>query len=433
MTLASAPERPAPERPAPEWLLLLLLIVSLAFMQPGFWVSGLQVAPTDFVYPLLLAAWGIAVARGRAAFSWHPDYGLLILYFGAMLVSAAAAGFPQRSALKLLTQLYLLSLPALVCSLVSSQARLRQALLAWLGGSAIVALVGVAAVIAFLVDPDSRWFAFARSDFGTLPTGAYPRLWLTFLNPNLLCNYLTVSLVILLVARHQAWISRTPFLLLLGGLSLSAAFTISTGLGGIALAIAVWLWLLLRHRHRAIARLLLAGGIAAAAAFVLAALVTPVIPREVPFLVHLPGIDRPFAPAVRWLTWHDAIANFLADPWFGRGIGSDAVSVFYWVPWGLHSHLTDAHNMYLNIAVQCGLPGLAALIALILYVWRRTPLPSPTAPPRDLMALGLGFAFLDAFAYQGLTGSFEDARHLWVLLGLFLASLRLRTVASEPL
>ncbi|WP_332812746.1 O-antigen ligase family protein [Sphingomonas sp.] len=420
----------APERLSPEWLLLLLLIVSLAFMQPGFWVSGLQAAPTDFIYPLLLVASGIAIVRGRAAFAWQPAYWLLIAYFAAMLVSALAAGFPQRSALKLLTQLYLLSLPVLVCSLVSSQARLRQALLAWLAGSAIVALVGVAAVIAFLIDPESPWFAFARSDFGTLPTGPYPRLWLTFLNPNLLCNYLTVSLVILLVARSQGWLARTPFLLLLGGLLLSAAFTISTGLGGIALAIAIWLWVLLRSRSQLLARLLVAGGIAAAAAFVLAALVTPVIPRDVPFLVHLPGIDRPFAPAVRWLTWHQAIANFLADPMFGRGIGSNAVSVYYWVPWGLHSHLTDAHNAYLNIAVQCGLLGLAALLALIVHVWRRTRLPSPAAP-HDLVPFGLGLAFLDAFAYQGLTGSFEDARHLWVLLGLFLASLRLRAVSPE--
>lgn len=120
----------APERLSPEWLLLLLLIVSLAFMQPGFWVSGLQAAPTDFVYPLLLAAWGVAFVRGRAAFAWQPAWWLLIAYFAAMLVSALAAGVPQRSAFKLLTQLYLLSLPVLVCSLVSSEARLRQALLA---------------------------------------------------------------------------------------------------------------------------------------------------------------------------------------------------------------------------------------------------------------------------------------------------------------
>jgi hypothetical protein len=67
------------------------------------------------------------------------------------------------------------------------------------------------------------------------------------------------------------------------------------------------------------------------------------------------------------------------------------------------------------------------LLALIVHVWRRTWL---VATRHDLATFGLGLAFLNAFAYQGLTGSFEDASHLWVLLGLFLASLRLRSVSQ---
>jgi len=41
-------------------------------------------------------------------------------------------------------------------------------------------------------------------------------------------------------------------------------------------------------------------------------------------------------------------------------------------------------------------------------------------------------AFLVAFAYEGLGGSFEDARHLWVLFGLFLASGRLAEATDPP-
>jgi len=36
----------------------------------------------------------------------------------------------------------------------------------------------------------------------------------------------------------------------------------------------------------------------------------------------------------------------------------------------------------------------------------------------NIILTGLGLAFCSAFVYQGLTGSFEDARHLWVLIGL---------------
>jgi hypothetical protein len=38
------------------------------------------------------------------------------------------------------------------------------------------------------------------------------------------------------------------------------------------------------------------------------------------------------------------------------------------------------------------------------------------------MVIGLGLIFLNIFAYQGLTGSFEDARHVWVVLGLLMAA-----------
>ena len=406
------------------WLLLLLLIFSLAFQQPAIRVLGFAAVPSDFIYLALLAAWTFELVAGRARFVWQQSYWLLGCYFAAMLASAVAAGMPTRTSAKLLTQVYLLSLPVIAISLVQSERQLRQALLAWLAGAGVVALVGVSAVVAFLVDPQSPLFAFARSDFGTLPPGNYPRLWLTFRNPNMLCNYLTVSLVIILIARHRNWISRTPFLLLLGGILLSALFTISTGLGGVVLALGWWGWLRLRDTHRVAGRLALIAGMLAAVLFVLAAVASPVIPRDVPYLIHIPYIDRPFAPAVRLLTWSDAVHNLLGHPILGRGIGADSVFVRYWVPYGYHAALTDAHNMFLNISVQCGIVGLTALLALIVYVWRHTFRPHRIAGSMNpAVPVALGFAFLNAFAYQGLIGSFEDARHLWVLFGLFAASI----------
>ena len=48
-----------------------------------------------------------------------------------------------------------------------------------------------------------------------------------------------------------------------------------------------------------------------------------------------------------------------------------------------------------------------------------------------MVAIALAIAWLDAFVYQGLTGSYEDARHLWVLLGLFLASYRIAVTSPR--
>ena len=97
--------------------------------------------------------------------------------------------------------------------------------------------------------------------------------------------------------------------------------------------------------------------------------------------------------------------------------------VRYQDPSGNLQLLTDAHNSYLNIAVQCGLLGLIGLLAVTFAAWK-TAAPFRAGAGHAATA-GLGIAFFGAFAYQGLGGSFEDARHLWLLFGLLVASRRL--------
>ena len=94
-------------------------------------------------------------------------------------------------------------------------------------------------------------------------------------------------------------------------------------------------------------------------------------------------------------------------------------------PEGVLYRLTDAHNMLLNIAVQAGLVGLAGLLLLIGYAARLS-LPWRLEPDQsNLVRLGLGLIFLNGLVYHGLFGSFEDSRHLWILLGLLIAAARL--------
>src|SRR5215213_5975827 len=107
--------------------LLLMLLASLAFMQPTMQVLGLAAVPTDFVFLACAVAWVAAVITGRTRIVWHPAYALLAFYFVAMLASAVATRAPQSPA-KLATQLYLLALPVLVCNLVRSEQDMRAAL-----------------------------------------------------------------------------------------------------------------------------------------------------------------------------------------------------------------------------------------------------------------------------------------------------------------
>ena len=73
---------------------------------------------------------------------------------------------------------------------------------------------------------------------------------------------------------------------------------------------------------------------------------------------------------------------------------------------------------------------LAALAAAVLRAARRG---ASRAGPEGMIALALAIALADAILYQGLTGSFEDARHVWALLGLAGAVWRLEMKATDSI
>lgn len=412
--------------------LLFLLIFSTAFMQPRLRMLTFDIVPTDFIFLPLAFAFAAAVLLRQAPWPRERVYWLLAAYFAAMVISAlASATTDLRTVAKLSSQAYLLSLPVLVASLIRDEGDFRRALQVWLAGSAVVGAVCVTTLFLFYLDPDNELLPRLLNGFGTLPPGHYPRVRLTFLNANMLCNYLTVSFCILLVARRLGWIRKGAAGLLAAGILLAAMFTISPGLGGILLAAGLWAWLSEKDRSPARARLWLVAGSAAAILFVAAMAVTPIHHPTAPFLIQLPGTDLVLAPAGRLMIWTDAVGNFLADPLFGRGIGERAVSVRYLSPSGQDQHLSDAHNSFLSLAVQCGIVGLAAFLALIGYMARKT-LPLRLAGSgKGVARLGLGLALLNGFAYQGLGGAFEDSRHLWLLFGLFLAAVKLERPGSE--
>ena len=404
--------------------LFLLTIFSLGFMQPGIKVAGFEAVPTDLLYLLTAAAWSWALLSRQMRLVWDNAYWLLLAYFAALAVSAVAAGPSARGGIKLLTQVYLLSLPVLAVHLVPDAAALRRACRWWLAAAAVVSVIAVLSIALFLVDPQHPLLKFTRFYFGTLPPGGYLRLCMTFLNGNMACNYLTLSLLILLAARALGWVSARQGSWLLGGVLLAAAFTISPGLGGVALALASWGWFRLREQRPRVARLVLGSGVAAAAAMIVAMSLTPLLHPTAPSLIRVPLLGLELAPAGRALTWASAARNFLEHPWTGHGIGAEAAEVRFVDPSGMVQKLTDAHNTFLNVAAQAGIFGLLALSMILLHAWRLTCRADSNPDGVGLVQLALGLALLNGMAYQGLGGSFEDARHLWVAYGLLLVARR---------
>ena len=82
--------------------------------------------------------------------------------------------------------------------------------------------------------------------------------------------------------------------------------------------------------------------------------------------------------------------------------------------------LTDAHNTFLSIAAHDGLFGLAAFCTLIIFVLRKPSLQT-SGNPESVIHTAAWIGLVQALLYQGIAGSWEHTRHIWVLIGLVAA------------
>ncbi|HEX8370979.1 MAG TPA: O-antigen ligase family protein [Pyrinomonadaceae bacterium] len=400
----------------------LLLIFSLAFMQPYVYIAGFRAVAADIIFLLACGFWILSLITKQARFRRHRFYWLLLFYFAAMLVSAVFSINPRTSFIKLLGEIYLLGLPVLTFNLIENEKDLKRSLQVWLAATGLVVAVGFLTVFLFYFQRENLILDYTLFSFGTLPPGNYPRVHLTFLNANMLCNYLSVSLMFVLIFQKPGWINKKLFYSLAAGILFCAAFTISPSLGGIALSLGIWWWLCFKKSKLLLAKTSLAGGIFAAVAFIFAVMIAPSLHPTAPFYIDVPFIEKRFAPSGRIMTWMDSWRTFSENPFFGRGVGQDACDVRYFDLTGRLQTLTDAHNVFLNVAAQTGIFGLLAIIAIIFYITRKTFPLNFDETNRSVFRIGLGLAFISAFFYQGIGGSYEDARHLWVLIGFFLIS-----------
>lgn len=396
----------------------LVLIFTLGFMQPSWLFHGLALVPTDVAFLTTAALALLAISSGQIAVPYHRFYVVLGFYAVGLGLSAAFSDDQGLSVLKLVGEYYLIALAVLTFLVATSQDMLRRIVRAWLAATAVGSAVSTLAVVFFYLGITNFITAIAFHHYGSLPPGNYVRIQGTFIYPAMLCNYLTVSILMLLAARRLAWVGRSSFVVLLIIYSITAIFTFTPGLGSLMLGVAIWSWLDLRTQDRpASAGVLLVAGIIAAIAFQLVSAFT-VIPTETsPYFAEIWGLR--IDPTQRLLAWTEALRVFAAHPFFGKGAGLPTVAVTFLPPDGRMQLITDAHNTFLNIAAQAGLAAFLPLILLCVSLTRRV-LPF-SLEPADVLRTALGIAFVCGFVLQGLVGSFEDGRHLWVLMGLILA------------
>jgi len=378
--------------------------------------------------PLFAAAIGVrafAWMGGRAPLRINGSHGWLLVYLFAMgLACFAAWPAPDSGALmrnhypiqqpdpwtsvgKWIGIAYLAAIAVVVADFARDAWYTRELALAWIVAAAVTSVMSVIAISAFYTVPTDTWLQPLLSHYGSLPPGNYPRIKSLFANANMLCNFLVVAVALLLVARQSSWLSLGHFRALLALMLVSAIATISPGLGGLVLVLATWRWFVMRARAPRRAMALLVAGC------VIALLI---------FAGMWLNLADPFASeSVRVQIWQQAIQTLLDHPLRGVGLAKPVVGVAFTDPSGGEQWLTDAHNVWLNVGGQAGLLGMAALAGLSVWLLWNARREVAVTGGCATSAFGLALAFVAAFLYGGLTGSFEDARHVWVLIGLLAA------------
>jgi putative inorganic carbon (hco3(-)) transporter len=407
----------------------LLLVLSLAFMRPNFIILGSVATVTDLIFVACAIFLAIAVIIRRRPVLVDRSYLFFGLYALALLLSAIFSSDPSRSFRRLPAELYLPALAIVALNVVTDERMLRRTAIAWVAGASVAALLSALTVAIFYtplfeLPAFHDIAAYALHYYGTLPAGNYPRIQGTFEYPSMFCNFMTVGLMLLVLwpaTRSVARGGMRAVLLLLFGIAMF--FTLTPGLGGVLAALGIWAYVRWIDRRPKAATAALAGSFASAAATLLAASFTPFVSTNTEAYFTISNWS--FGPSGRLLAWSDALSVFLRHPFFGSGIGIPPIAVYFPVPSGEIALATDAHNAALNVAAQTGIVGLAALVALTIEVLRRIKLGGAVSDQTSTIRTALGIAFISCFLIQGLVGSFENARHLWVLIGLIFAADRI--------
>jgi len=398
-----------------DWL-FAAFVASLSFpslFRPAFLGSSVQIS--DLIFLIALFFWVVAVARGLRTIRWSRVYLPLATYAVAVSVSTIVSADVSLSRAKLPGKLYLIGIAVLAFNIVGSTTVFKKILQAWIAAATLSLLLCVIGIILFYAgvkDPALNLVVYPT--FGSLPVGNYPRISGFFYFPAMLCNFLSVSWMFAILMISVGWLKIAKFRVVAGALWIVNFFTLTPGIGGIFLSTG---WFLNRKILSGFwRRTALILGVAGAAIFLFIASVTFV--AYSPTGSTVPLANGEVSPSHRAEAWRTAFATFLQNPVFGRGVGVAVSDARYTDPSGDNQLLADAHNTYLSVLGETGLVGFLAffsIVGFIVYGLRRK---DDETEFSSVVKLCLLIAFADAVFYQGFTGSYEDARHLWALFGI---------------
>ena len=379
-------------------------------MQPSLGQVGpYPIVLSDALFVLLAIAAAVSLANGRLRIAWSNWHMAIAVFVAASVASALGAGDVWHSLRKVIGTTYLAALGVLSAHYARDLDMARRIAYAWIAGAILTTAAAAAGVAMFLAGIGANPFLYG---YGSLPAASYPRVMALFVNANMLCGYLGAAGGIVLAASGAGWIAPKLARPVFAAIVIVAALTISPGLGGLALAFSLWYAASIAPLKPRRARLVRWCGIAAAVVFALGVLVSPTMIQR-----GMPRTWNEVEPSSRVLTWIDSVATFRRHPWLGAGPGADVAHVSYINASQGSEFLTDAHNTVLSVLAQTGIQGFiafAVVIGLLIVPMRR----SVDVTPAAAWQSGCELALIAGFLYPSLSGSFEDARYVWVLIGM---------------
>jgi len=366
-------------------------------------VAGLQVRLADATVLLIAPALAVLVFRHWRSWLLDSFAQVLVVWLAINLIGAwrSPAGALAIAKFAGVGWLAVLALSAATLSRDgAAQLYLRAA---WCAALAVVVAIFLATL--------AMWVLGARdlstlASFGSLPPGPYPRIRGPFMNANMACTWLLAALAVAISSGPALGLSRKQLFTLVGLGGASSALTASPGLAGLFAGLAMSRSRL-PHSLRPYALVLAIGGLA------VMALATTLLVRSTPAGWRV-------EPAPRASVWESAAETAASAFPLGSGLGTEPAKHSWTSPAGELQLLTDAHQAYLSILAQLGMPGLVAWLALLAIAFLRARHEDPW------LAVGI----VAAVVIPSLSGSFENARHLWVLVGMAAGSAPLMRPSS---
>jgi O-antigen ligase len=169
----------------------------------------------------------------------------------------------------------------------------------------------------------------------------------------------------------------------------------------------------------ALRRVAAIGGIAIAIGFV-----ASIAAKNERFFRDDPSITASVDQDLRPRLWGVGLDAWKAAPWLGHGFGREILAEKFLpeTPVGVnHPPVRQAHNVFVNIAVQVGFVGLATFVALLALLARHYA--SLLARPGAAVLGAIGLALLAGFVTKNLTDDFmhrHNAQVFWALNGMLL-------------